>query len=99
MIAIVDFHVAPTDQQSALDVLQGDAAAAAQALGCRAFRVFSNAGDAGHVGLMHEWDSAEDLSAYLASDGFAQVGQALRPLMTAPPESRRFNAQLVETDN
>jgi len=33
--------------------------------------------------------------AYKASPGFASVGEALRPVMPAPPRSRAFEATLA----
>ena len=40
---------------------------------------------------------AASFAAYLSSEAFARSGAVLRPLLTAPPVSRRFRASLLET--
>jgi quinol monooxygenase YgiN len=49
------------------------------------------------LGIVHEWESAEAFARYAASPGFTAVGQVLRPIMVAPPVSKRFDARLLET--
>jgi quinol monooxygenase YgiN len=97
IIAIVDFHVSAENQAKALDVLASDGIAAAAIPGNLGFRAFTDAGSTTHVGLMHEWADLTAFEAYVASPGFAVVGAALRPMMTAAPTSRRFEATLYET--
>ena len=94
IIAIVDFMVAETDQARALEILAQDGSDATALDGNISFRSFTNAGDASHVGLMHEWDTPEAFETYLASDDFAAIGAKLRPLMTAAPTSRRYVADV-----
>ena len=97
IIAIVDFHVAAHNRARALEVLADDGGTAASLPGNLGFRVFTDAGSDSHVGLMHQWASEAAFEGYLASPGFAVVGQALRPMMTEAPVSRRFEASLYET--
>ncbi len=49
------------------------------------------------LGVIHEWVDAASFDTYVASPGFAASGRVLRPLMTAPPVSKRFEARLLET--
>ncbi len=47
--------------------------------------------------MIHEWADQPSFAAYLASDSFERSGAVIRPLMSAPSVSRRFEASLVET--
>lgn len=96
ILAIVDFEVAAADRDAALAIVANDVTAAMARPGNLSFRAFTNAGSDTHVGLMHEWKTLDDFQAYLASSDFAAIGQALRPMMTAPPVSRRFRVELIE---
>ena len=51
------------------------------------------------VGVLHEWESPEHFAFYLASPQFSGSGSLIRPLMTAPPVSKRFHATPVEMAN
>jgi quinol monooxygenase YgiN len=51
----------------------------------------------GAVAVIHEWADQPSFAAYLASDSFARSSEVIRPLMSEPPVSRRFQASLVET--
>lgn len=94
-IAHVDFDVAPQDRPHALAVLRMEVDAVRALPGCRSFAPFEDPALPGRVSVVHEWESAEAFAAYLASDTFAQSTEELRPLMTAPPSSRRFEATLI----
>lgn len=96
ILAIIDFQVAASDRPAALRVLAEDGRSAAAMPGNLAFRVYTDAGSDTHVGLMHEWQDIRTFDAYLASPGFAQVGTILRPMMTAPPTSRRLVTEIFE---
>ncbi|MBF9034628.1 antibiotic biosynthesis monooxygenase [Rhodobacterales bacterium HKCCE2091] len=96
-IAIVDFHVAPDARDTALDHLLSEARTVRAMPGNRCFRPHLDPASGTHVGVLHEWDDAESFAAYLASPGLAASGAVLRPMMTAPPSSRRYDARLVET--
>ncbi len=96
IIAIVDFEVPAIRRAEALEALHKDAAAARQMAGNRGFRIFTNVGSRTHLGLIQEWDSQQHFQNYLASDAFAAAGAVLRPMMTAVPVSRRFEATLYE---
>ncbi|WP_421726313.1 putative quinol monooxygenase [Bauldia sp.] len=93
LIAIVDFHVAAEDRQAAIDFLMDEAPAITAMPGNRGHRVVTNAGTDTHVGLIHEWETPDAFAAYLASPVFSRSGETLRPMMTAPPTSRRLVAE------
>jgi quinol monooxygenase YgiN len=96
IIAIVDFEVAAADRARALDILKHDAPAARALPGNLGYRAFTDAGSDTHIGIMHEWEKAEHFDGYIASAAFADIGKQLRPLMTAPPVSRRMTVELFE---
>lgn len=95
-IAIVDFTVLPQDREQALEILVQDVPAAREMPGNLSFRTFSNTGENGHIGILHEWESEADFNNYITSEHFARIGAQLRPLASAPPVSRRFQAELQE---
>lgn len=99
LIAHVYFTVAAGDRQKALDTLLAEAAGVRAMKGCQAFVPFADPADPEALGILHEWEHEADFTAYIASPGFAEVGKALRPLMTGAPVSRRFDATLLETVN
>jgi quinol monooxygenase YgiN len=49
------------------------------------------------VRVWHEWHRVEHFRAYTESETFKQLGLVLRPLMKAPPVSRRMMCELLET--
>lgn len=99
LIAIVDFHVSPENQEAATDFLTEQGKAIAAMAGNIGHRVVTDAGSETHVGLIHEWQTPEDFTAYMASPDFARSGEVLRPMMTAPPTSRRLLAERFEAVN
>ncbi len=98
-IAHVFFTVAPENAATALKTLTNEVKSVRAMKGCRAVVPFIDPLDASTLGVLHEWESAEDFAAYTASPAFAQSGQALRPMMTEAPISLRFDAQLLEAVN
>jgi len=98
-LAHVTFTVAPDAVRTALDTLLDETASVRRMQGCRAFIPFADPTVSGGLGVVHEWDTAEDFAAYLASPGFASVNAVLRPMMTAAPVSRRFDARPAVTAN
>ena len=96
-IAVLDFHTTPTDRPAALAQLDGERAAIRAMPGNLDFRVYASRHDDGAVAVVHEWADEESFAGYLASDAFARSGDGIRPLMTDPPVSRRFRAELLET--
>lgn len=97
LIAIVEFTVKPDDRPAAMAALLSETSTVRAMPGCIAFRPFADPEHAGTCGLLHEWEREEQFGAYTASPGFAAIGQILRPMMIAPPISRRFRAELLET--
>lgn len=98
-IAHVIFSVSAPARETALAVLTAEAATVRAMPGCLSFLPFADPTDPQKVGVVHEWESAEQFGAYTASPAFAQSGATLRPMMTGKPVSRRFTAALVETVN
>lgn len=96
-LAIVDFQTRPEDVVTALVALAHEAKAVRGMKGCRTFRALTEPHRPGSIAIHHEWDSAEDFAAYVASASFKESGAALRPLMVGAPTSRRFMADLLET--
>jgi len=94
-IAHLTFTVDTAATQQALATLVAAAPSVRAMPGCHAFLPFADPTVEGGLGLIHEWESADAFASYLASPGFAQLNAALRPLMTAPPLSKRFEAEPV----
>lgn len=95
-IAILDLRTAPADRAAVLAQLRSEAGEIRAMPGNVDFRVYA-ADDDGAVAVIHEWADQPAFAAYLASEAFARSGAAIRPLVTSPPVSRRFAAELVET--
>lgn len=99
LIAHVSFPVASANRSLALDTLKQEVETVRAMTGCLSFVPYLNPTNDTDVGVVHEWETARDFDAYIASDSFATVGQVLRPIMTSPPVSKRFDATLIENVN
>jgi quinol monooxygenase YgiN len=97
LIAILDLRTTPGDRPVALAQLDGERDEIRAMPGNLDFRVYSARDDEEAVTVLHEWVDESSFARYLASDAFARSGAVLRPLVTAPPVSRRFHAALLET--
>jgi quinol monooxygenase YgiN len=97
LIAILDFSTAATDRPAALAQLDRERDQVRAMPGSVAFRVYASREDETRITVVHEWDDEASFGGYLTSDSFARSGQVLRPIMTEPPVSRRFRAELLET--
>ena len=95
-IAILEFDVAEADRSSAIDVLQKEGKEVRAMPGNLAFRPFLDPVSGGRVVLLHEWEDQPSFTDYTDSASFARLGTAIRPLMTSPPLSRRFHAELAQ---
>jgi quinol monooxygenase YgiN len=98
-MAIVDVQVAATDRDAVLSILQADAAAARELPGNQSYRAFLDPETQTGIRIFHEWDSKDAFEGYMESEPFQRIGRELRPLLTAPPISRRFTADQLETQN
>jgi quinol monooxygenase YgiN len=96
-IAILDLRTTPADRPAALAQLDGEHDEIRAMPGNLDFRVYASRGDEGAVAVIHEWLDEASFAGYLSSEAFARSGAMLRPLMTSPPVSRRFGADLLET--
>jgi quinol monooxygenase YgiN len=97
LIAIVDFTVAPENRAAALATLLAEAPAVRSMAGNLAFQPYLDPVNAEAIRIFHEWQDQASFAAYAASDTFERSGQALRPMMTGAPLSRRMSADLLET--
>ncbi len=96
-IAILDFSTAEADRPAALAQLGAERFAVRAMPGCVNFRAFASPECETDITVLHEWHDEASIRAYLASDAFIRSGLVVRPLMTEPPISRRFRAELVES--
>lgn len=97
LIAHVTFEVDLTNSTKALEALTTEAGQVRAMTGCIAFNPFQDATNPAQIGVLHEWETADDFAGYTASQEFARVGATLRPMMVKPPLSRRFDANLIES--
>jgi quinol monooxygenase YgiN len=96
-IAVLDLRTAPTDRPVALAHLDSERDEIRAMPGNLEFRVYAARDDEEGVTVIHEWADESSFGAYLASEVFDRSGTVLRPLLIAPPVSRRFRATLLET--
>lgn len=96
-IAIIDVRTSSADRAAALAQFEGARGEIRAMRGNLDYRVYAAGDDEEAVAVIHEWVDEASFAAYLSSDAFARSGAVDRPLMTAPPVSRRFRADLVET--
>ena len=97
LIAVLDLRTTPADRPTAVAQLEGERDEIRAMPGNLDFRVYEARDDDGGVTVIHEWADEQSFAAYLTSEAFERSGAVLRPLMTAPPVSRRFRAALLET--
>jgi quinol monooxygenase YgiN len=97
LIAVLDLRTTAADRPVALAQLDGERDEIRAMPGNLDFRVYAARDDAEAVAVIHEWADEASFAAYLSSQAFARSGAVLRPLVTAPPVSRRFHAALLET--
>lgn len=97
LIAVLDLCTTEADRTTVLAQLDGERDEIRAMAGNRDFRVYAERDDLGAVAVIHEWVDEPSFAAYLLSEAFARSGAVLRPLLTAPPVSRRFRAALLET--
>ncbi len=96
-IAILDLRTTPADRPAALAQFDSERGEVRAMPGNLDFRVYAARDDEEAVAVIHEWADEASFAGYLSSDAFARSGAVLRPLMTSPPVSRRFRADLLET--
>ena len=97
LIAVLDLRTTPADRALALAQLDAEADEIRAMPGNLDFRVYAARDDEEGVTVIHEWSDEESFTAYLSSGAFERSGTVLRPLVTVPPVSRRFRADLLET--
>jgi quinol monooxygenase YgiN len=96
-IAVLDVHTTAADRAAALAQFDAEREQIRAMPGNLDFRVYAARDHDGAVAVIHEWADQPSFAAYLASDSFARSSEVIRPLMSQPPVSRRFQASLVET--
>lgn len=96
-IALLDLSTSTGDRATALAQLDRERPVVEAMAGCLGFRPFASRDDDVGITLVHEWVDQSSFDDYLASDAFARSGKILRPLLAAPPTSRRFLVESIET--
>ena len=97
LIAVLDLRTTAADRAVALAQLDSERDEIRAMPGNLDFRVYAARDDEEAVAVIHEWVDEPSFAGYLSSDAFVRSGAVLRPLVTAPPVSRRFRAALLET--
>ena len=97
LIAIVEFEVTQENRSAAITQLLDEVPAVRAMAGNINFSAYADPFNQTSVLILHRWKAREDFQAYLASAAFARAGKILRPMMTAPPQSNRYEAQLIES--
>ncbi len=95
-IAIVEFEVAKENRERAIGQLLAEVPAVRAMNGNVGFNTYADPSNETSVVILHRWKSPADFQNYTASEAFARSGKILRPLMTAPPQSNRYEAKLIE---
>jgi quinol monooxygenase YgiN len=96
LIAILDLRTSAADRPTALAQLDSERDEIRAMPGNLDFRVYAGR-DGESVTVIHEWADQPTFTAYLESEAFTRSSRVLTPLMTEPPLSRRFAAELLET--
>jgi quinol monooxygenase YgiN len=96
-IAVLDLRTSAADRAAALTQLDGEREEIRAMPGNLDFRVYADRHDDEAVAVIHEWVDEPSFAAYASSDAFSRSGAVLGPLVTSPPVSRRFHADLLET--
>lgn len=96
-IALLDLSTSADDRADAVARLDAERPAVEAMDGCIGCRIFTCRHDETAITVVHEWIDQESFDCYLASPMFARSSEAVRPLMTTPPVSRRFRVDLIET--
>jgi quinol monooxygenase YgiN len=95
IMALIDFEVTPDHRPYVLDQLRSLLEEARSLKGNLTYKASTGTESAGHIGLMHEWDTLENFEAYTSSELFKRMGEILRPAITKAPVSRRLRTELL----
>jgi quinol monooxygenase YgiN len=96
-IAVLDLRTTSADRAAALAQLDSEREEIRAMPGNLDFRVYAARDDDEAVAVIHEWVDEPSFAGYLSSDAFTRSGAVLGPLVSSPPVSRRFHADLLET--
>ena len=96
LIAVLDLRTSADDRAAALAQLDRERDEIRAMPGNLDFRVYAARDNKEAVAVVHEWADEPSFAAYLSSEAFTRSGAVLRPLVTEPPVSRRFHADLLE---
>lgn len=96
-IAILDLSLAAADRPAAIRQLESERPRVRSMPGSVAFRVYPSIENDTDIAVLHEWLDEASFRGYLDSDVFERSSAVLRPLATAPPVSRRFHVELIES--
>lgn len=96
-IAILDLRTAEADRPAVQGRLEAEQPSIQSMPGCVDMRVFPSPRHGTELTVLHEWEDEASFQIYLTSESFQRSGELIRPLLSEPPISRRFTAELVET--
>ena len=88
-------NVAPEDLNNAIDGLIDIQTATRQLEACQSYDVYVKRGETEKLYIPHMWANEAAFDAYKASDLFTKTLAALKPLMTAPPQSVTYDVEQV----
>jgi quinol monooxygenase YgiN len=97
LICVLDVRTAEADRPAALAQFDAEREEVRAMPGNIDFRVYAARDNEEEVTVIHEWADQASFADYLSSESFERSGEVIRPLMTVPPVSRRFQASLLET--
>lgn len=83
-LVCVEAHFPAEAMERAREALTGQLAAVRAIPGNESYELFIAPTS---VAIVQRWESFQSFEAYRASPAFAQLGQALKPLMSAPPRT------------
>ena len=92
LIANVEFQVTESDVTVAMNVINDVVRSIRNLPGNCVFQALTQPGTKTIV-LLQEWQTEAHFNAYLDTQYFKELGEKLKPLMTAPPQSRRYLAE------
>lgn len=97
IIAHILFSVSAENRELAIDTLNRETKTIRAMQGCVTFLPFLDPANSQTVGVLQEWERPEDFEGYIASSSFKTIGKILHPIMTSPPQSKRFDAKRITT--
>lgn len=83
-LVTVEAKFAAENRASAVAAFEASAGTVRAMAGCETYGVFPS-DDGVSIVILQKWSSMEQFDAYRQSETFGEIGQSLKPLMSAPP--------------